>query len=177
MATNKPHGQDVAPAPANPPAPVEPAREANHPDEPKRPAPTATPEPGVPRAPRKPDDFTKPEPLELPPEHKRPSADEFVKAGNRAEDYERIMAEWEQEIRDHLAVGHKYQSLVKRLWNPLVPKRVLPSPRLREGMVRVKALATVLANGMAYQAGDVLTMPQAQAERAKLKGSVKILKS
>src|SRR5688500_12743718 len=175
MANPKPTGTTEGGTSA-PAAPVEPAREANHPDEPKRPAPTATSDDTA-RVARKPVDYTSPEQIQLPAEHKRPSLDEFREAGNDPKDYEARMVAWENEIRQHLAVGHKYPALVKRLPGPLAQKVPPPSPKLGAGMVRVRAKSTVLSGGLSFNKDDEFTMTEAQAKRAESKGAVKILKS
>jgi hypothetical protein len=176
MATPKTTGS-LEPNAVTPQAPVEPAREKNHPDEPKSPPPTATSDKDAPRVVPPETDFGKPEPTQLPSEHKRPSREEFAKAGNDPKEYDARVADWEDVLKKHIAVGHKYGDVVKRLPSPLVKREPPPSPRLREGMVRVKAVKTVLAHGMPFQAGDVFTMPKDQAERLQSKGSLKIVKS
>ncbi len=50
----------------------------------------------------------------LPPEHKRPTVEEWERAGYLAENYLRGMTDWETGLRRRLADGAKYSDLVKQ---------------------------------------------------------------
>lgn len=69
----------------------------------------------------------------LPAEHKRPTVEEWVRAGYKAEHYERGMADWETGIRRRLADGASYAEIVRHSTETVIHKPRPPQVHLVDG--------------------------------------------